>query len=189
MLTNARVPVLGIAAWSGTGKTTLLVRLLPLLRGRGLRVALVKHAHHSFDVDTPGKDSYALRQAGASPVLVASRLRWALMGETPGQAEPVLDDLLARIDQREVDLVLVEGFKHEAFPKLELYRASVGKPPLYPEDPQVLAVATDAPPLPPARVPVLDINRPEQIADFVAEFVARAAPAPAGHGHPGGERT
>jgi molybdopterin molybdotransferase len=167
------VPVLGMAAWSGTGKTTLLVRLLPLLRQRGLRVGLVKHAHHTFDVDTPGKDSFELRAAGASPVLVASRLRWAMMVETPAGTEPVLRDLLARFDASEVDLVLVEGFKHEAFPKLELYRAAVGRPPLYPEDPDVLAVATDGPLAVPCPVPVLDLNRPEQVAELVIGYVDR----------------
>lgn len=166
------VPVLGIAAWSGTGKTTLLVRLLPLLRQRGLRVGLVKHAHHTFDVDTPGKDSYELRAAGASPVLVASRRRWALMAEAPSEADPVLSDLLARFDGREVDLILVEGFKHEAFPKLELYRAAVGRPPMYPEDPDVLAVATDGPLDIPPRVPVLDLNRPQEVVEFITGFMA-----------------
>jgi molybdopterin-guanine dinucleotide biosynthesis protein B len=165
--------VLGIAAWSGTGKTTLLVQMLPLLRQRGLRVGLIKHAHHTFDVDTPGKDSHRLREAGASPVLAASRLRWAMMTETPDGAEPRLRELLARFDPAEVDLILVEGFKHEAFPKLELYRAAVGKPPLYPADPDVVAVVTDGPLDPPARVPVLDLNRPDQVADFVADHVAR----------------
>lgn len=162
--------MLGIAAWSGTGKTTLLVRLLPLLRQRGLRVGLVKHAHHTFDVDTPGKDSYELRAAGASPVLVASRRRWALMAETPAEADPVLSDLLARFDVREVDLILVEGFKHEAFPKVELHRPAVGKPLLFPDDPNVVAVATDAPLPRPADLPVLDLNDVEGIADFVAGF-------------------
>jgi molybdopterin-guanine dinucleotide biosynthesis protein B len=180
LLSNARVPVLGIAAWSGTGKTTLLVQVLPALRARGLRVGLVKHAHHAFDVDTPGKDSYELRRAGASPVLVASRARWALMAETPGQDEPELDQLLGHLDQSGLDLILVEGFKHEAFPKLELYRASLGKPPLYPEDAQVVAVATDGPLDPPPRVPVLDLNRPAAIARFILEYAAGHRGAPSG---------
>jgi molybdopterin-guanine dinucleotide biosynthesis protein MobB len=164
------VPVLGVAAWSGTGKTTLLVRVLPLLRARGLRVGLVKYTHHAVDVDTPGKDSYELRVAGASPVLLASPLRQAMMTETPGGAEPALADLVRRFRPEEVDLVLVEGFKHEAFPKLELYRAAVGRPPMYPDDPDVLAVVTDGTLEPPARVPVLDLNRPEDVAGFIADY-------------------
>jgi molybdopterin-guanine dinucleotide biosynthesis protein B len=173
VLTRARVPLLGIAAWSGTGKTTLLVQILPRLRARGLRVGLVKQSHHAFDVDTPGKDSYELRKAGASPVLLASRARWALMVETPAQSEPVLNDLLAHLDPSGLDLILVEGFKHEAFPKIELYRADLGKPPIYPTDPEVIAVATDGPLDPVPGVPVLDLNRPDQVTDFVLDYLAR----------------
>jgi molybdopterin-guanine dinucleotide biosynthesis protein MobB len=167
------VPVLGIAAWSGTGKTTLLVRVLPLLRERGLRVGLVKYTHHDVEVDTPGKDSYELRAAGASPVLLASPLRQAMMTETPAGTEPALPDLIRRFRPEEVDLVLVEGFKHEAFPKIEVYRAAVGRPPMYPDDPYVLAVATDGPLDAPARVPMLDLNRPAEVADFIADYVSR----------------
>ena len=170
------VPVLGVAAWSGTGKTTLLVAVLPLLRQRGLRVGLLKQSHHAIEVDTPGKDSYELRAAGASPVLVASPVRWAMMGETPTGADPGLGDLLARFDPGEVDLILVEGFKHEAFPKLELYRSALGRPPLYPQDPHVVAVATDGPLDPNPQVPVLDLGRPEEVADFIATYAARHRP-------------
>jgi molybdopterin-guanine dinucleotide biosynthesis protein B len=169
MLQNARIPIIGIAAYSGTGKTTLLTRLVPILKSRGLRVALVKHAHHVFEVDKPGKDSYELRKAGASPVMVASRHRWALMMETPGQEEPVLDDLLAHLNQGDADVIVVEGFKHERFPKIELHRPSLGKPLLYPDDPSVLAVAADAALPERAPIPVLDLNRPDQIADFVLQ--------------------
>ncbi len=172
MLKNARVTVVGLAAFSGTGKTTLLTRLIPLLRARGLRVGVVKHAHHSFEIDKRGKDSHELRQAGANPVLIGSRHRWALMMETPGQDEPVLDDLLARLDQDVLDLVLVEGFKHEEFPKIELHRPSVGKPLLYPEDPSVMAIATDGALANPAPGPILDLNRPEQIAAFIVDHVS-----------------
>ena len=133
--------VLGIAGWSGAGKTTLLVRLIPALAKSGLRIATIKHAHHEFDVDTPGKDSWEHRRAGASEVLVASARRWVQMHELRGDAEPALEQLLRQLSP--CDLVLVEGFKHERHPKLEVYRAVVGKPPLYPGDPQVLAVATD----------------------------------------------
>ncbi|MDE2089150.1 MAG: molybdopterin-guanine dinucleotide biosynthesis protein B [Gammaproteobacteria bacterium] len=166
-MNQARVPVLGFAAYSGVGKTTLLVKLLALFQARGLRVGVIKHAHHDFDVDHPGKDSYELRKAGAGQVLVASRRRWALMAENEPPAEPRLNDLLGRLDQSVLDLVLVEGFRHEAFPKIELHRPGLGHPVLFTEDTSIIAVASDAP-LPVAtRLPVLDINRPEQIADFI----------------------
>lgn len=168
-------PALGMAAWSGTGKTTLLTRLLPLLGARGLRVGLVKHAHHDFEVDTPGKDSYELRQAGANPVLVASRRRWALMAETPEERDPGLWELVARMGPYGLDLVLVEGFKHEAFPKIELHRPALGKPLIHPQDPAVIAVACDAPLPAPPPLPLLDLNRPEGIADFIAAHLAALA--------------
>jgi molybdopterin-guanine dinucleotide biosynthesis protein B len=132
---------LGIAGWSGAGKTTLLIRLIPELVRHGLRIATIKHAHHEFDVDTPGKDSWEHRQAGASEVLVASARRWVQMHELRGGAEPGLAELLQQLSP--CDLVLVEGFKHERHPKMEVYRESLGKPPLYPGDRQVLAVASD----------------------------------------------
>jgi molybdopterin-guanine dinucleotide biosynthesis protein MobB len=165
-----RCPVLGFAAWSGTGKTTLLVQLLPRLAARGLRVGMVKHAHHSFEVDQPGKDSYELRKAGASPMLVVSSRRWALMADLADAREPVLEEVLGRLDPSGLDLILVEGFKHEAFPKIELHRPAVGKPLLFPDDPNIVAVATDAPLPQSTRLPILDINDVEGIADFVAGF-------------------
>ena len=171
-------PVLGIAAWSGAGKTTLLKQVLPLLRARGLRVGLVKHAHHSFDVDVPGKDSWELRKAGATPVLVASRHRWALMTETPEGEEPRLPELLALLAPLGLDLVLVEGFKHEPFPKIELHRPELGQPLLHPGDPNVLALALGGEPAADVSLPVLDPGRPEDVADFILEYaqaVARAA--------------
>lgn len=184
MLTGG-VPVLGVAAYSGTGKTTLLRKILPQLQRRGLRVAVVKHAHHSFDTDIPGKDSYELRKAGATQMLVASRHRWALVTETGDAAEPRLEALLARLDHSRLDLILVEGFKAEAFPKIELHRPSLGQPLLYPLDPSIIAIATDAP-LPEApNIEVLDLNRPEDIVAFILARTARAreaAVAPGGEG-------
>jgi molybdopterin-guanine dinucleotide biosynthesis adapter protein len=174
---DVRPPVLGFAAFSGTGKTTLLVKLLPLLTARGLRIGMIKHAHHTFDVDHPGKDSYVLRKAGASQMLVSSRQRWALMVEieTPRE-EPRLSDMLPHLDASCLDLILVEGFKHERIPKIELYRPSLGHPLLFPEDETVIAVATDAP-LPRTTVlPVLDLNAPEQIAEFVLRRLGTADP-------------
>jgi molybdopterin-guanine dinucleotide biosynthesis protein B len=158
--------IFGIAGWSGSGKTTLLVALLPELVARGIRVSTIKHAHHGFDVDTPGKDSYRHRQAGAIEVLVGSARRWALMHELRGAPEPGLDDLLARLSP--VDLVLVEGFKRHPHPKLEVHRRATGKPLIAAEDPNVVAVACDEP-LSGLTVPVLDLNRPAEIADFILD--------------------
>lgn len=172
---SARVPILGVAAYSGTGKTTLLRKILPQLRGHGLRVAMVKHAHHSFDTDVPGKDSYELRKAGATQMLVASRHRWALVSETGDGSEPRLDELLAHLDHDNLDLILVEGFKAEAFPKIELHRPSLGHPLLCTLDRSIIAIATDAPLTIDPRIPVLDLNQPEQITDFILNNVLRAA--------------
>jgi molybdopterin-guanine dinucleotide biosynthesis protein MobB len=175
---RALCPVLGFAAWSGTGKTTLLVQLLPKLRGRGLRVGMIKHAHHSFEVDQPGKDSYELRKAGASPMLVVSSRRWALMADFEQERDPVLQEMLDRLDQSQLDVILVEGFKHEAFPKIELHRPAIGKPLLFPDDASVIAVATDAPLAQPTQLPVLDLNDVEAMADFVLRFCGRPADRP-----------
>lgn len=185
MRTARGVPVLGIAAYSGTGKTTLLRKVLPLLRARGLRVGMVKHAHHSFDIDVPGKDSYELRKAGAVQMLVASRHRWALVTEMGDVGEPALVQLLERLDQSDLDLILVEGFKAEAFPKIELHRPSLGHPLLYPLDRSIIALASDAP-LEVARdVALLDLNRPERIAGFILHWIGRGAARPAGSTEPG----
>jgi len=132
--------VLGIVGWSGSGKTTLLEALLPLLRTEGLTVSTIKHAHHGFDMDRPGKDTYRHREAGAREVLVASGTRWALLHEIQGE-EPTLPTLLTKLEP--VDLVLVEGFKAHPFPKLEVHRPALGKPPIWPDAPDILAVASD----------------------------------------------
>ena len=174
MLTRTPVPILGIAAYSGTGKTTLLRQILPQLRARGLRVAVIKHAHHSFDTDVPGKDSYELRKAGATQTLVASRHRWALVTETGDGAEPRLEMLLDRLDYKNVDLILVEGFKAEQFPKIELHRPSLGQPLLYQLDRSIIAIATDAPLAMKPPIPVLDLGNPEQITEFIVETLAVA---------------
>ena len=133
--------LIGLAGWSGSGKTTLLARVLPVLIGRGRTVSTIKHAHHAFDVDQPGKDSHTHRLAGAREVLISSARRFALMHELRGEAEPTLKDLVARLSP--VDLVVVEGFKAEAHAKLEVHRSAVGKPLLYPNDPNIVAIASD----------------------------------------------
>lgn len=156
--------IIGLAGWSGSGKTTLLTKVLPRIIARGKRVSTVKHAHHAFDVDRPGKDSFEHRSAGATEVLVVSGNRWALMHELRGQPEPDLHQLLGKLS--EVDLVLIEGFKRQKFPKLEIHRVENGKPLLHPEDDWIVAVASDSP-LPQATVPVVDLNDIEKITDLL----------------------
>jgi molybdopterin-guanine dinucleotide biosynthesis protein B len=156
--------IFGLAGWSGSGKTTLMVKLLPELVSRGYRVSTVKHAHHAFDVDKPGKDSYEHRQAGATEVMVSSANRWALMHEQRGDPEPSAGELIACMSP--VDLIIIEGFKKEEHAKLEVFRPSVGKPPLHGEDPQIVAVASDAF-LEGLSLPRLDLNDIPAIADFI----------------------
>lgn len=170
----SNLPLLGFAAWSGTGKTTLLTQLIPLLVHAGIRVAVLKHAHHNFDIDHPGKDSYRLRHAGAQQVLVASSRRVALMLESPfgNEREPILEDMVSRIDPNYADLILVEGFKSRAFPKIELHRPDLGQPLLFPTDSSVIAIATDQPEQVPAPAPpILPLNDPQAIAEFIHTHV------------------
>lgn len=158
--------VFGIAGYSGSGKTTLLEKLLPRFVALGLRVSVIKHAHHKFDIDTPGKDSYRHREAGASEVLLASGARWVLMNELRDAPEPSLDDYLEKFSP--CDLILVEGFKQEAIPKLEVHRPANGKPPLWPDNPHVVAVASDAAlAAPPAHLSMLDLNDADAIVRFI----------------------
>ncbi|HED17546.1 MAG TPA: molybdopterin-guanine dinucleotide biosynthesis protein B [Gammaproteobacteria bacterium] len=160
-------PLLGFAAYSGTGKTTLLEQLIPLLRQQGLRIALIKHAHHAFDIDQPGKDSYRLREAGASQVLIASSQRSALITENAAPKEPRLEDLLSRLDTDQVDLVLVEGFRHVRFAKIELHRQALDKPWLHTEDDSIIAIASDLPAETNRKLPQLDLNQPGEIVSFI----------------------
>ncbi|HIF5827801.1 TPA: bifunctional molybdopterin-guanine dinucleotide biosynthesis adaptor protein MobB/molybdopterin molybdotransferase MoeA [Vibrio parahaemolyticus] len=166
------IPILGFAAYSSTGKTTLLEALLPKLTEAGLRIGMLKHAHHNFDVDKPGKDSYRLRKAGASQMLIASRNRFALMTETP-EAEAEFEYLLTRFDEDKLDVVLVEGCKNIAFPKIELHREEVGKPWLYPHDENIIAIASDSAELD-SELPQMNINDLDAIAQFVLQYVQDA---------------
>ena len=163
------VPLMGFAAWSGTGKTTLLVNLLGIFTSRGLRVGVIKHAHHTFEIDYPGKDSYELRKAGASQVLIGSKKRWALLVETPAGDDKPLEHHVRNLDLDNLDLILVEGFKPEAIPKIELHRPSLGHELLHPGDESIIAIATDGE-LPVAtELPLLDLNNPQQIARFIID--------------------
>ena len=155
--------VFGFAGSSGSGKTTLIEQLIPYFKGQGLRLALIKHAHHDFDIDQPGKDSFRHRKAGAGEVLITSDQRWALMHELDGAPEPDLASHVERLSP--CDLVLVEGFKHAAIPKLEIYRTANGKPLLFPQDPHIIAVASDTPLA--TTLPNLDLNAVESIGEFI----------------------
>jgi molybdopterin-guanine dinucleotide biosynthesis protein MobB len=169
MQTNySKVPILGFAAYSGTGKTTLLTAVIPILQQRGYRIAIIKHAHHQFDIDHPGKDSYELRKAGANQMLIASRKRWALMVESIDDSnDPSLQAMIKQLDINATDIILVEGFKTEAIPKIELHRSSVNQDFLYPADSNIIAVASDISLDIPDRITALDINNPRQVADFI----------------------
>jgi molybdopterin-guanine dinucleotide biosynthesis protein B len=159
--------IFGFAGWSGSGKTTLIEKLIPLIVARGLEVSLVKHAHHSFDVDQPGKDSYRHRHAGASEVLVSSSRRWALVHELRGAPEPDFAELVERVSP--CDLLLVEGFKRENVPKLEVYRAAVGEALLHPQDKSIVAVASDQ--RLETKLPQFDLNDAPAITGFILRHV------------------
>ncbi len=160
--------VFGFAGWSGSGKTTLIEQVIPQITRRGLRVSVIKHAHHGFDIDKPGKDSWRHREAGASEILLVSDERWVLMHELRGEPEPDLDAQLARLSR--CDLVLVEGFKSVQIPKLEVHRPAVGKPLQYQDNPAIVAIATDVPV--DAPLPRLDINDPAAVAAFILQHLS-----------------
>jgi len=162
--------IFGFAGWSGSGKTTLIEQLIPRLVKRGLKVSLIKHAHHSFDVDQPGKDSYRHRHAGAAEVLVTSSRRWVLMHELRGEREPSIEEQMQHLSP--CDLLLVEGFKHAPIPKLEVWRAATGEPLLHPNDPEIIAVASDQ--RIDTRLPLLDLSDADGIAAFIVGHLGLA---------------
>ncbi|MEE2956594.1 MAG: molybdopterin-guanine dinucleotide biosynthesis protein B [Pseudomonadota bacterium] len=159
--------IFGLAGWSGSGKTKTLVSLVSILISRGISVSTVKHAHHTFDIDKPGKDSYEHRRAGANEVLVSSSQRWALMHENPNEMEVDLNDLIRKLTP--VDLILIEGFKFHPHPKIEIHRPALGKKLIGTKDPHIVAVASDKP-LKLKDLPVIDLNNPSKIADFIEKY-------------------
>jgi molybdopterin-guanine dinucleotide biosynthesis protein B len=162
--------VFGFAGWSGSGKTTLIEKLIPRFAGRGLKVSLIKHAHHSFDVDQPGKDSYRHRHAGASEILVTSSRRWVLMHELRGTPEPSFDEQVRRISP--CDLLIVEGFKHAPIPKLEVWRAVTGEPLLHPNDPHIVAIASDT--RVETRLPQISLDDAAGVERFIVDYLKLA---------------
>jgi molybdopterin-guanine dinucleotide biosynthesis protein MobB len=168
-----KLPVLGFCGFSGAGKTTLLAKLIPALKAQGIRASVIKHAHHAFDIDQPGKDSHTLREAGSAQTLIASNQRWALMTETPTMAsEPDLKYLLTQIDSHLAEIILVEGFKHEAIPKIEVYRAALNKPLLASEDANIIAVASDTALA--IHQQQIDLNNIEAMVGFIQHWLTQA---------------
>ena len=165
-------PVIGLSAYSGSGKTTLLGKLIPIFNSHKLRVAVIKHAHHSFDIDHPEKDSYKIRKAGAQQILISSQNRWAMIHELEdNQAELQLEDALEKLDTENIDFVIVEGYKAAAIPKIEIHRPALGKPLISSEDSHVIAIATDDPDKIDSTLPLLDLNHPEMIASYIERFI------------------
>ena len=162
------IPILGLAAYSGTGKTTLLIRLISIFRQKCLRVGVVKHAHHTFEIDHPGKDSYELRKSGACQVLIGSSRRWALIVEEDQEDEFNFETYLGKMEQASLDIILVEGFKLKDIPKIELNRSELHRPFLHMTDKSIIALATDKTAVT-AGIPVLDLNRPDTIAEFIID--------------------
>lgn len=171
---ETKVPILGFAAYSGTGKTTLLINIIPLLKQRGLEIGVIKHAHHTFEIDTPGKDSYEIRKAGASQMLIGSKQRWALMVEQNEDDQKTrLQEYIAQLDQEKLDLILVEGFKPEAIPKIELHRPSLNHPLISSTDESVIAIATDAALEEKTSLTLLDLNDHNAIVDYIINTICK----------------
>jgi len=170
-MTDSSIPLLGFAGWSGAGKTTLIKQLIPVLIKKGIQLSIIKHAHHSFDVDTPGKDSYLFRKAGARQTLLASHHRWVLMDEHLQDQEPDLFELVKRLDKKIVDLILVEGFRDVPFQKIEVYRPALEKALLCEKDEHIFALLTDQPIELTRNIPILDLNDLNAISQFVSDWV------------------
>jgi molybdopterin-guanine dinucleotide biosynthesis protein MobB len=165
---SAHIPVIGFSAYSGTGKTTLLKKIIPLLKKRQLRLAVIKHAHHHFELDQPGKDSYEIRKSGADRTIICTTTRMAQITEFPTpEQEPSLQEIINTLNPNEFDLVLVEGYKHIPFTKIELHRSELKKPFLYPDDPSIIAIACDGPLPETSDIEILDINDVQRIAHFI----------------------
>ncbi len=174
-MSRRSIPIVGFAAFSGSGKTTLVSGVIPVLRAAGLHIGVIKHAHHNFSVDTPGKDSYELRNAGAEQVLIASRQRMAWIKETDGEREPTLQELLEFYAGQLLDLIIVEGFKHGPFTKIEIHRSTISRPLLANKDANIIAVATDSPASLDVGVTILDLNNYDEIADFILKAMQQNA--------------
>ncbi len=165
-------PVIGLSAYSGSGKTTLLEKLIPIFNSHDIKVAVIKHAHHSFDIDHPEKDSYKIRKAGAQQILISSHKRWALIHELENEQDELrLEDALQKINVENIDFVIVEGFKTAAIPKIEIHRPALGKPLISAEDQHVIAIATDQAKEVDSDLPKLDLNQPETIAAYIEQFI------------------
>ena len=176
MVINIQTPILGIAAFSGTGKTTLLRQIIPLLRAKNVRLGLIKHSHHAFEIDRPAKDSYILARAGAVQTVVASARRTAIITQkNEADVEPTLWDFVKRLNAKNLDLILVEGFKHQPIPKIELHRPILGHPLLCLYDPSVIAVATDVPLANKINLPILDLNDPLAVANYIYAQITKQA--------------
>jgi molybdopterin-guanine dinucleotide biosynthesis protein B len=165
------IPLLGFTAWSGTGKTTLLIKLLPILKDKGIKVGLIKHAHHQFEIDVEGKDSYELRKSGAEQVLVTSKNRWALLSDRTAPKEPELQNELKRFNLDELDIMLIEGFKHECFHKIEIHRPDVGKPLIYPDDKNIIAFISPVSFSANTPLPTINIDDIDSVAEFVINYL------------------
>ena len=169
---NCKIPIVGFAAYSGTGKTTLLVNIIPIFKRRGIEVGVIKHAHHTFEIDQPGKDSYEIRKAGANQMLIGSKQRWALMVEQEEPEQTVrLEEYISHLNTDKLDLILVEGFKPEAIPKIELHRPSLKQPLICENDENVIAIATDNKIAKNINLPILDLNNHEAIANYIIETI------------------
>ena len=177
IMVEFHLPVMGFAAYSGTGKTTLLSKVIPILTTKGFRIGIIKHTHHNIDIDKPGKDSHVLREAGAAQTVIASRNRTAMIIEKPeAVGEPILEDALANLQTASLDLVLVEGFKAAKFMKIELHREALAKPYMYPNDSNIVAIATDHAIDTNITITHLDLNRPQLIADFIEQKLLEIYP-------------